>query len=194
MSGNKGLPEGVFCAKLRHRGSTEDAAALFSVSLPSESPWNMQPPLQSTHVSFSTSPRPPLGTSGAKKGIQDPNYFTKKIHLSGSASAKLSAWQARPWPQSWQRDGVIPPTESQVILSNTYSQVLPKLSTARCPVLPGACAGDAGASGQALQCFQTQTCPGRGAEPTKTSSYRETALETSMWWHREASLPLATAN
>lgn len=31
-------PEGFFCAKLRHRGSPDNTAALLSVSLPSENP------------------------------------------------------------------------------------------------------------------------------------------------------------
>lgn len=52
----------------------------FLFPFPLKTPLNMLLPLQSPHVSFSSSPQPSQGKSGAK-GIQDPNYFLQENTL-----------------------------------------------------------------------------------------------------------------
>lgn len=86
--------------------------------------------------------------------------------------------------------GEIPPAKAQIILSHTYFQLRPKQGAAGFPALPSARARDAAASGQGPQSFGAPSCPRRrGAKPAGLSGCGDTALKTSTWWHREASLP-----
>lgn len=153
----------------------------FLFPFPLKTPLKVLPPLQSRHVSFSFLPSHPGQKGVLRRELKTQITFTKKIHLSGFTSAELGAWQAPPWPQFWQGDGGDPSREGSHNPFQHVFQLRPKQGAAWCPALPGACAREASASGQAQPSFWAPSCPRRrGTKPAGLSSCGETALKTSI--------------
>lgn len=120
-------PEGFLCAKLRYRGSPDDAAALFSVSLPSENPLEGAAAIAVTScIVFLFSPAIP-GKKWCQEGNSRPKLLSPRKYTCLDSPQPSSVPGKHHRGHSFGKGmGEIPPAKAQIILSNTYFQLRPK--------------------------------------------------------------------